>query len=375
MVVRQPLFEQNDTTDQTAVIFRLLFQQLISSRVGILSETAFEVTQRVAGADASVDVKSGGVMVAGNESANQGYYYIINDKDINVPRPAMPSTSSSRLDTVIIRARDSTFPSGQLDVNTDDAVLEWVVGTATSGTPSAPDLDALGYKNYYKLANISVPAGSPNTPVTSSNITDLRTLAIEGRHRAVGVGGITICTSSTRPSTPRFGEVIWEENTKNLLINEGAVSANWIIYGVSNLSRWQSFSSGFPISGTGIKTWGRYLKIGSIVFGTTGFRFSATGSADLSGQFYCRLPVKALNPNITGLMYIGGGRAYDSTGLLQGTFWSGTASITQNDSYLRLFATQGLPIWDATHPFNWGSGTSFQKADQLEMFFCYEAAS
>lgn len=373
MTVRQPLFQQNDTTDQSAEIFRLFFKHFMTERSGIITENAFQVTQHSTGADATVDIKSGSLLVAGSESSTQGLYHIINDRDIVVPRPAAPSATLSRLDTIVVRARDSVFPSGQLSPDVDDAVVEWVTGTPTSGTPIAPDLDALGYENYYKLANVKVPAGSPTTPVTSSNITDLRTTAGSTSTRATAIGCIIPCTSANRPSTPRHGLTIWEEDTKRIVLNEGTSSANWVTYGVSNLAKWQSFSSGFPISGSGTVTWGRYIRIGNSVFGTTGFRFSQNGTGNLSGPVYCRLPVRAAT-SVTGLVYIGGGRAFDSTGLLQGVFWSGTATVLQNDTYLRTFATQGLPLWDATHPFNWGSGTLFEKADSLEMFFMYEAA-
>lgn len=372
MVVRQPLFEQNDTTDQSAEVFRLLFQQFFTERSGIISETSFEVIQHASGADASVDIRSGSLIIAGTESVGQGYYHIVNDRDITLPRPAAPSSTLSRLDTIIVRVRDSVFPSGQLTSNVDDAVFEWVSGTPTSGTPVPPDLDALGYENYYKLANVNVPAGSPNTPTTSANITDIR-VSGGANNRAAVIGGMMPCTSITRPSTPRHGQWIWEEDTKKFLINEGTTVANWVVYGVSNLSKWQNFSSGFPISGSGIVTWGRYIKLGNTVFGTTGFRFSNTGSGNLIGPVSCRVPVRAANPGVTGLVFIGGGRGFDSTGLLQGVFWSATATIVQNDLYLRSFATQGLPLWDTTHPFNWGSGTNFEKSDSIEMFFVYES--
>lgn len=374
MTIRQPLFQQNDTTDQSAEIFRILFKQFFIERSGIISEDALQVIQHNTGADASVDIRAGSAIIAGSESSSQGYYYVTNDKDVNLPRPSPPTSTQSRIDTVILRVRDSVYPSGQLTSNVDDAVFEWVTGTSTSGTPTAPDLDALGYENYYKLANISVPAGTSTTPTTSSNITDLRVSG--GSHNRTSImGGLLPCTSVTRPSNPRHGQWIWEEDTKKILINEGTTVANWVVYGVSNMTKWQNFSSGFPISGSGIITWGRYVKLGTAVFGTTGFKFSNTGSGNLIGPVSCRVPVKAANPGTTGLVYLGGGRGFDSTGFLQGVFWSATATIIQNDLYLRSFATQGLPLWDTTHPFNWGSGTNFEKADSLEMFFVYEAES
>jgi hypothetical protein len=377
MVVRQPLFESNDTTDQTAEIFRLLFRDFLNGRAGILSDTAFEIRQRSAGADASVDVKSGSLMLTGTESANQGFYHVVNDKDLNLSRPQPPNTTLSRIDTIVVRVRDSVFASGQGPDGEifDDGILEWVAGTPVSGTPIPPDLDALGYENYYKLANVSVPAGSPNTPTTSSNITDLRSSSsVTAQNRAVGVGGIAVCTSTTRPASPRHGQAIWQEDTKELVINEGTTSANWVTYGTSGMFKWKSYSSSFPVTGTKVSTWGRYVKVGRIVFGTAGFRFSPSGTGNVTTRISCRVPVKAANPGVAGLIYLGGGRAHDSTGILSGVFWSGSAVVAQNDLFLRDFASAGLPIWDANNPFNWGSGVDLQKSDVLEMFFCYESA-
>jgi len=377
MVVRQPLFQHNDTTDQSAEIFRQLFSSLVNGRAGIFSETAFQVRQRSVGADASVDVKSGALLVAGTEGANQGFYHIINDKDLNVSRPQPPTTNLSRLDTVIVRVRDSVFSSGQGPDGEiyNDAQVVWVAGVPTSGTPAAPDIDALGYENYYRLANVSVPAGSPTTPTTSSNITDLRiSSTIANQNQVSLVGGISLCTSTSRPSSPRLGQVIWEEDTKQLVINEGIGSANWVTYGTSGMFKWKNYSSSFPISGTKISTYGRYVKVGRIVFGTAGFKFSESGTGNLTGRVRCRVPFKAANPGIAGMVYVGGGRAFDSTALLAGVYWAGTAVVAQNDLNLTDFASTAIPLWDATHPFDWGAGTGFQKNDSIEMFFCYEAA-
>lgn len=374
MTVLQPLFQENDISDQSARIFRLLFRDIVEERPGILKSTAFQVTQRAAGANPSVDVKAGSLLVPNSEGVNQGYYHIVNDNDINVPRPAPPSTTLNRLDLIIVRVRDSAFPSGQVGEDLfNDASVEWVTGTPTSGTPIAPDLDALGYENYYKLANVTVPAGSPTTPTTTANITDVRT-TISNQNNAVGIGGITICTSTTRPAAPRHGQLIWEEDTKRLVLNEGTSIPSWVIYGTSGLVRWQNYSSGFPVSGSLVVTWGRYIKLGRIVFGIAGFKFSPNGTGNLTGSVSCRIPVRAHQPNISGLHYIGGGRGFNRTSQTAGVFWSGTASIVPNDTFMRYFASGlGLPTWDATHPFDWGAGTSWAKADTMEMFFCYES--
>jgi hypothetical protein len=379
MTVLQPLFQENDTSDQAARIFRLLFRDLFEQRSGILKDTAFQVTQRAAGANDSVDIKAGSLLIGNTEGSTQGFYHLINDRDVNRSRPAPPHTSLSRIDTIIARVRDSEFPSGQIGEDLfDDALIDWVTGTPVSSSPVPPDLDALGYENYYKLANVSVPAGSPTTPTTSANITDLRTTVSSGTHNfAVGVGGVSVCTSVNRPASPRHGQLIWEEDTKQLVLNEGTTTPSWVTYGTSGLVKWKNFSSGFPVSGSGVISWGRYIKLGRICFGTVGFQFSNTGTGNLTGSVYCRIPVRAANPGISGLVYVGGGRAQNATGFFQSVVWSATGSVLQNDTYMRYFASgSGLPTWDATHPFDWGSGTSgaYQRNDSMEMFFLFESA-
>jgi hypothetical protein len=377
MVVLQPLVMENDTGDQSAAIFRRFLKDLFTQWPGVLTETSFQVKQRAVGADGSVDVSRGSVLIPHNESGGAGFYHVINDKDVNLVRPTAPSPTTKRIDTVLVRVKDSTLDSGGLtDPVVDDAMLEWVIGEPTSSTPVPPTIT---FSNYYKLANILIPAGATNSPVTSANITDVRLPGTSTASRATGVGGVVVCTSFTRPSPARHGQIIWEEDTKQLVINEGTTSSNWVTYGTSGMTRWKNYSSSFPLSGSKVTTWGRYLKAGRIVFGTAGFRFSHLGTGNLTGRVQCRIPVASANPGIAGLQYIGGGRGFNSTALLAGVIWSGTANVPQNNTVMRDFASGlGLPIWDATHPFDWGlmtGGNAFSKSDGCEMFFCYEAAS
>lgn len=376
MVVSQPLFMENDTTDQVAVIARRLLKDLVSQQAGILTESSFEVHQRTVGADSSVDIRAGSIFIPHNEAGGAGFYHIVNDKEVNVIRPSPPDTMLSRIDTIIVEIRDSTlFSGGLFDPPEDRALISWISGTP-SGSPVPPNVSSI--PNHYKLANVIVPPGASNAVVTSAQITDLRTSisVTPSQGRASGVGGVLPCTSTTRPSSPRHGQMIWEEDTKQLVINEGTTTPSWVTYGTSGLVKWKNYSSSFPVSGSGVTTWGRYLKLGRVVFGTAGFRFSHTGTGNLTGRVQCRIPVRSANPTANGLVYIGGGRAFNSTGLLQGVHWSGTANVPRNDTFMRDFASGlGLPVWDATNPFDWGSGTSFQKSDSIEMFFCYEAES
>jgi hypothetical protein len=217
MAIRQPLFEQNDTSDQSADIARLLIRDLVNDHSGIIQESAFQVTQRAAGANNSVDVQAGGIIIPGTEVTNQGYYYAVNDSVVNIPMSTAAHGSLPRIDSVVVDVRD-----GQYSGLNNDARITYQAGTAAA-SPSAPDLAALGYKNFIRLANISVPAND-NT-ITTADITDQR---ITTGGRASAVGGLITCTSSTRPALPRPGQLIWETNTQNLLVNAGtATSPTW----------------------------------------------------------------------------------------------------------------------------------------------------
>jgi hypothetical protein len=217
MTVKQPIFQQNDTTDQSADIGRLLIRDLVNERGGLVQEAAFQVAQRAAGANNSVDVQPGGFVVPGTEGTAQGFYYVVNDAVINVPMSAPANGANPRIDSLVLEVRDG-FYSG---VNNDARVV-YQAGTAAA-SPVQPDLTALGYKNYWRLANIAVPAND-NTIVTA-DITDTRSLS---GVRATALGAPMTCTSTTRPTLPRVGQLIWELDTGKLLVNAGtAVTPVW----------------------------------------------------------------------------------------------------------------------------------------------------
>jgi hypothetical protein len=214
MTVKQPLFQQNDTTDQAADIGRLLVRDVVNERGGIVQEAAFEVRQRAAGANNSVDIQAGGLIVPGTEGTAQGYYYCVNDGVLNVPMSTAAHGSLARIDSLVLEVRDG-FYSG----TNNDARVVYQAGTASS-SPVAPDLTALGYKNYWRLANITVPAND-NT-ITTGDISDQR--APSGA-RATAVGGTITCTSTTRPTLPRPGQQIFEIDTNRHLLNEATAAA------------------------------------------------------------------------------------------------------------------------------------------------------
>jgi hypothetical protein len=378
MVALQPLFMQNDIADQVAHITRRYISDLIGGRGGIIQDTAFQVRQRALGANNSVDIQPGAIISPQNEFGGVGHFYYVNDRVLNVVMPSPAHSSLQRIDTIAIRARDSAFLSGGLlDPVRDDAIVEWVVGAAVSGTPTPPVLSDT--VNYYKLANVFIAAStSSGNVITSPDITDLRTspyTTVQGW--ATGIGGIITCTSVTRPATPRSGQCIWELDTKRFLINEGtSVAPAWVVY-ISGPAAWTNYTPQFPLIGTNTQ-YGRYLKVGTVVLGVAGFKLNGTsGDVQPNVNFFCRLPVPAKNGGVGAAgRYIGGGRAFDSTGIFQGVYWSATGEILQGTNVLTNFATAGTAAWRNNIPFNWGTGaSSAAKADHFSTLFCYEAAS
>jgi hypothetical protein len=356
MTVRQPLFQQNDATDQTADIFRLMLQDIVGSRHGIITETSFQVIQRGAGANNSVDVLAGGVIVPGTESGIQGYYYIVNDATVNVVQTAAHATLP-RIDSVIVRARDSFYSGAD-----NDGGLVYVAGTAAS-SPVEPNLDSLGYENYYRLANISVPAND-NT-ITTADITDRRLTHPQGR--AVVAGGLIPCTSTTRPTNPRKGQVIWESNTRQVLVNEGSSgSPSWAVYAVPGSGAWINYTPTITgLIGSSNTVYGRYFNMGSLVVGVTGFLIGSGGNVNAA----ITLTVPSAKPCSTlggsNVTYIAVGRGFDSSA---GTYYSATGGIIPafSTTLMHSIATAGTGPWSTVVPFDWSAG------DTLNMLFAYE---
>lgn len=94
---------------------------------GVYDAGDFDVTQRGAGANMSVDVAAGGAWVQGDDTARQGFYHLVNDATVNVAVSAAHATLP-RVDQVVARVYDSSVAGGS-----DTPAVEVIAGTATSG--------------------------------------------------------------------------------------------------------------------------------------------------------------------------------------------------------------------------------------------------
>jgi hypothetical protein len=210
MALGQPIFQENDTTDQHAIILRQFMKDLYGSRSGVLNTGGVAVAQRGAGANMSVDVALGGMLIPGTVVTAQGFYYDNNDATVNVPISA--SNPSNPRNTLIIAQVRDAFYSG---VN-NDALLVAVDGTP-AGSPADPDLNALGYTNYLVLARVVVGAGV--TSITNANITNLAP-------QTVPRGGIQVGTSTGSVVSPAEGDHFWDSSLKRRWKRTGGA---WVI--------------------------------------------------------------------------------------------------------------------------------------------------
>lgn len=170
---------------------------------GVARSGDLAVTERGAGANMSVDVALGGAVVGGTESAHQGDYFVYNDAAVNVTITPADGTHP-RIDIIGIRVRDSEY-SGAVD----DTAITVVTGTAAA-VPAEPTLP----ENWLTLARVDVPAA--DTAITNSQITDRR-------RRLAALGGITVCTSATRPTVGLWeGLFIYETDTDRVLFYNGS---------------------------------------------------------------------------------------------------------------------------------------------------------
>lgn len=179
---------------------RRWLRSLAGARGGVIPTTAtftdLKVTQRGAGANMSVDVAEGSVLVAGTESTYQGVYHGENQGVQNVTITAANATNPRR-DLIVARIKDSEYGVAVTDVFSIEAV---------DGTPAGSPADPTVPDNCVVLARVAVAANA--TSITNANITDLRdgyaavtgSSTIGNQVKAVAAGGIVPCQSTFRPT-------------------------------------------------------------------------------------------------------------------------------------------------------------------------------
>lgn len=192
---------------------RRLFHAQMGGRQGVVGSGDLAVTEKSGTPDMSVDVAGGQAFILGDEGTYQGLYFVENRGTTNLAIAAADPTNA-RKDLVVARVRDSAYSGA-----TDAWELAVVTGTpaAVPAEPSVPD-------NALVLALVDVPAS--DTAITNSQITDRRTTQAGQFGRASALGGVVVCTSSTRPTVGVYaGMQAYETDTNLVILYNGS---NWV---------------------------------------------------------------------------------------------------------------------------------------------------
>lgn len=280
----------------------------------------------------SVNVAAGRCFVRSQETLSLGHgtYTGFNDATLNVAVAASDPTNPRR-DLVVFQVRDSNYSGASTDARI----------TVVTGTPAASPVDPAVPVSSLVLARITVAAAS--STVVNANITDLRT-------RAYALGGVAVCTSTTRPTGASLyaGLEIYETDTASVLIYDGT---GWIILAeppASYTCTWSS-SGTAPTLGNGTLTATRSRANGnctvaiSLTIGST----STMGT----GNYRFSMPVA---PFATSRSAIGSAHARNSAG---SSFFFGLVFV-EGGPYL-VAAAAGLTanqFWGAGSPLALATG-------------------
>jgi hypothetical protein len=159
--MNQPLWLQN--SPYPAALDRLLIAAALETGVQGLNELV--VSQRAAGANYSVDVAAGRVVVPITDAPNLGSALCTSTAVNNLTVSGAPGAGLNRIDLVIARVYDASVIGGSIN--------GWQIEVVT-GTPAAsPAVPALPTSSV-ELARIAVAAGQAS--IQTANITDRRVI-------------------------------------------------------------------------------------------------------------------------------------------------------------------------------------------------------
>jgi alkanesulfonate monooxygenase SsuD/methylene tetrahydromethanopterin reductase-like flavin-dependent oxidoreductase (luciferase family) len=164
MALETPIWLQGGT--YSARLDRSLLDVIFTEGVVDPGGSALLVAQRAAGANDSVDVAAGAAIIAGDDEADQGKYYVRHTAVSNVVFSPAPG-SDSRIDLLVLQVNDPTAGGSAGDNATFVVVEGSVAGTAVP--PAVPD-------SAIPLAEVLRTAS--DTSITDAMITDLRTEAV-----------------------------------------------------------------------------------------------------------------------------------------------------------------------------------------------------
>lgn len=177
----------------------------VFSEEGTLSDTAFVVSQRGAGANMSVDVTPGSAVIRGDDAdGDQGMYYVreLTATTMNLVITAA-DPSNPRIDRVVLEIQDTDYDGNGLRV----ARVRSIDGTATAGANAATNENGIAAMpdSAIELARITV--GSGVTTIVDANIVNgvrpRARVGLEIQQRYVVTGSpLSIARFAPRGHTP-----------------------------------------------------------------------------------------------------------------------------------------------------------------------------
>lgn len=182
---------------------RNLIEALATSRGGLWRYGDMDVAPTATNQQVSVAI--GRAVLVGTENANQGGYFVYADTATNITF-GTPS-AQPRIDTLLLRVKDDQYGSIS---GSPGAYFDPVAGVAAASPSARPDSDFnVGGSLYvpgawFRIADVRINVG--DTTIPAGQITkNLRYIRPPG--------GVTICTSATRPTDQQVGDKIYETDT------------------------------------------------------------------------------------------------------------------------------------------------------------------
>jgi hypothetical protein len=163
MALETPIWLQGGT--YSARLDRSLLDVIFSEGVVDPGAGALLASQRAAGANDSVDVAAGAAIIAGDDEADQGKYYVRNTAVSNVVFTPAPG-ADSRIDLLVLQVNDPTAGGAA----GDDATFEVIAGTP-AGSPVAPAVPDTA------IPIAQVLRTALDTSITDAMITDRRPIS------------------------------------------------------------------------------------------------------------------------------------------------------------------------------------------------------
>jgi hypothetical protein len=146
---------------------------------GIIAPGDFLVAPRAAGANMSVDVAPGKIVIAGTDITGQGKYVGRLKNTVNVPITAAPGAGLTRITRIVARIQDATVIGGANNLMTVETPVDGTPGS----TPTYPGVPA----SAFLLADLTVASGT--AAITAGLIADRRTLAAAANPGPYVLGG------------------------------------------------------------------------------------------------------------------------------------------------------------------------------------------